>query len=154
MGMGSGRLLDESLPGRIFISYRHQETAWPAGRLYDVLVEHFPAEQVFKDVDNIDPGDDFVERITGAVASCDVLLALIGPRWLTVTDENGQRRLDKPEDWVRVEIETALKRKIRVIPILVDAARMPHANQLPPTMAPLARRNAVEINPSRSTPGG
>jgi tetratricopeptide (TPR) repeat protein len=112
-----------------------------------VLVEHFPAEQVFKDVDNIDPGDDFVERITGAVASCDVLLALIGPDWLTITDENGQRRLDKPEDYVRVEIETALKRKIRVIPILVDPARMPHANQLPPTLAPLARRNAVEINP-------
>ena len=112
-----------------------------------MLVEHFSAEQVFKDVDNIDPGDDFVERITGAVASCDVLLALIGPDWLTITDENGQRRLDKPEDYVRVEIETALKRKIRVIPILVDPARMPHANQLPPTLAPLARRNAVEINP-------
>jgi outer membrane protein assembly factor BamD (BamD/ComL family) len=146
-GLGKWSALNESLPGRIFISYRRQETAWPAGRLYDVLVEHFPAEQVFKDVDNIDPGDDFVERITGAVASCDVLLALIGPDWLTITDENGQRRLDKPEDYVRVEIETALKRKIRVIPILVDPARMPHANQLPPTMAPLARRNAVEINP-------
>jgi hypothetical protein len=146
-GLGKWSALNESLPGRIFISYRRQETAWPAGRLYDVLVEHFPAEQVFKDVDNIDPGDDFVERITGAVASCDVLLALIGPDWLTITDENGQRRLDKPEDYVRVEIETALKRKIRVIPILVDPARMPHANQLPPTLAPLARRNAVEINP-------
>ena len=146
-GLGKWSALNESLPGRIFISYRRQETAWPAGRLYDVLVEHFPAEQVFKDVDNIDPGDDFVERITAAVASCDVLLALIGPDWLTITDENGQRRLDKPEDYVRVEIETALKRKIRVIPILVDDARMPHANQLPPTMAPLVRRNAVEINP-------
>ena len=146
-GLGKSSALNESLPGRIFISYRRQETAWPAGRLYDVLVEHFSAEQVFKDVDNIDPGDDFVERITGAVASCDVLLALIGPDWLTITDENGQRRLDKPEDYVRVEIETALKRKIRVIPILVDPARMPHANQLPPTLAPLARRNAVEINP-------
>jgi outer membrane protein assembly factor BamD (BamD/ComL family) len=146
-GLGKWSALNESLPGRIFISYRRQETAWPAGRLYDVLVEQFPAEQVFKDVDNIDPGDDFVERITGAVASCDVLLALIGPDWLTITDENGQRRLDKPEDYVRIEIETALKRKIRVIPILVDPARMPHANQLPPTMAPLARRNAVEINP-------
>jgi outer membrane protein assembly factor BamD (BamD/ComL family) len=139
--------LNESLPGRIFISYRRQETAWPAGRLYDVLVEHFRAEDVFKDVDNIEPGEDFIERITAAVGSCDVLLALIGPQWLTITDENGQRRLDNPEDFVRLEIETALKRKIRVIPILVDEARIPRANELPPTLAPLVRRNAVEINP-------
>jgi trehalose/maltose transport system substrate-binding protein len=139
--------LSESLPGRIFISYRRQETAWPAGRLYDALVEHFSAKQVFKDVDNIEPGEDFVERITAAVESCDVLLALIGEHWLTITNENGQRRLDNPEDYVRLEIEAALKRKIRVIPILVDDARMPHANELPPTLAPLVRRNAVEINP-------
>jgi tetratricopeptide (TPR) repeat protein len=139
--------VNESLPGRIFISYRRQETAWPAGRLYDVLVEHFPAEQVFKDVDSIEPGDEFVERITAAVGSCDVLLALIGPQWLTMTDENGQRRLDNPEDYVRLEIETALTRKIRVIPILVDDARIPRANELPATLAPLVRRNAVEISP-------
>jgi tetratricopeptide (TPR) repeat protein len=139
--------LDESLPGRIFISYRRQETAWPAGRLYDMLVEHFPPEQVFKDVDNIEPGEDFVERITAAVESCDVLLALIGPQWLTITNRKGQRRLDDAEDYVRLEIETALTRKIRVIPILVDEAQMPGADELPPTIAPLVRRNAVEINP-------
>jgi tetratricopeptide (TPR) repeat protein len=146
-GRGKWSALNESLPGRIFISYRRQETAWPAGRLYDVLVEHFPPEQVFKDVDNIDPGDDFVERITAAVSSCDVLLALIGQQWLTITDETGQRRLDNPGDYVRLEIETALTRKIRVIPILVDDAQMPRANQLPANLAPFARRNAVEINP-------
>ena len=103
--------------------------------------------QVFKDVDNIDPGDDFVERITAAVSSCDVLLALIGQQWLTITDETGQRRLDNPGDYVRLEIEKALTRKIRVIPILVDDAQMPRANQLPANLAPFARRNAVEINP-------
>jgi multiple sugar transport system substrate-binding protein len=135
------------LPGRIFISYRRQETAWPARQLYDVLVEHFPAEQVFKDVDNIDPGDEFVERITSAVESCDVLLALIGPNWLTITNKKGQRRLDDPKDYVRLEIETALTRKIRVIPILVDDAQMPGEDELPPTVAPLVYRNAVEINP-------
>ena len=112
-----------------------------------MLVEHFPAEQVFKDVDSIEPGEDFVERITAAVASCDVLLALIGPQWLTITDENGQRRLDNPGDYVRLEIETALTRKIRVIPILVDDAQMPRVNELPATLAALVRRNAVEINP-------
>jgi hypothetical protein len=102
--LGKWSALNESLPGRIFISYRRQETAWPAGRLYDVLVEHFPAEQVFKDVDNIEPGEDFVDRITAAVGTCDVLLALIGPQWLTITDEDGQPRLDNPEDYVRPEI--------------------------------------------------
>jgi hypothetical protein len=139
--------VNKSLPGRIFLSYRRQETAWAAGRLDDALVQHFPAEQVFKDVDSIEPGEDFVERITAAVASCDVLLALIGPQWVTITDENGRRRLDDPKDWVRLEIETALTRKIRVIPILVDDARMPSATQLPITLAALVRRNAVEINP-------
>jgi hypothetical protein len=119
-GLGKWPTLNESLPGRIFISYRRQETAWPARHLYDVLVEHFPADQVFKDVDNIDPGDDFVERISAAVGCCDVLLALIGPQWLTIMNKKGQRRLDDPEDYVRLEIETALTRKIRVIPILVD----------------------------------
>jgi hypothetical protein len=138
--------VNESLPGRIFISYRRQETAWPAGRLYDVLVENFPADEVFKDVDNIDSGEDFTERITAAVGSCDVLLALIGPRWLTITDKKGQRRIDDPEDYVRLEIETALTRKIRVIPILVDEARMPGVDELPATLAPLIGRNAVEIN--------
>jgi outer membrane protein assembly factor BamD (BamD/ComL family) len=139
--------LNESLPGRIFISYRRRETAWPAGRLYDVLVEHFPPEQVFKDVDNIEPGEDFVERITAAVESCDVLLALIGPQWLTITNKQGQRRLDDPHDYVRLEIETAITRRIRVIPILVDEAQMPGADELPASLAPLARRNAVEISP-------
>src|SRR5687768_9962888 len=106
------------------------------------MVENFDRERVFKDVDSIEPGEDFVERITAAVASCDVLLALIGPQWLTITDENGQRRLDNPEDFVRLEIETALTRKIRVIPILVDEAGS-RANELPPTLAPLVRRNAA-----------
>ena len=147
MGLGKWFALSESLPGRIFISYRRQETAWPAGRLYDVLVEHFPADQVFKDIDNIDPGDDFVDRIAAAVESCDVLLALIGPQWLTITNKRGQRRLDDPEDYVRLEIETALTRKIRVIPILVDEAEMPGTDELPETLAPLVRRNAVQISP-------
>jgi tetratricopeptide (TPR) repeat protein len=139
--------LNEASPGRIFISYRRQETGWPARQLYGVLVEHFPPEQVFKDVDNIDPGDEFVKRITAAVESCDVLLALIGRQWLTITNKKGQRRLDDPEDYVRLEIEAALTRKIRVIPILVDDAQMPDADELPANLAPLVYRQAVEINP-------
>jgi TIR domain len=146
-GLWKWSALNESLLGRIFISCRRQETAWHAWRLYDVLAEHFRAEQVFKDVDNIEPGDDFVERITATVESGDVLLALIGPQWLTITNDRGLRRLDDPEDYVRLEIETALTREIPVIPILVDEAKMPGADELPATLAALVDRPAVEINP-------
>ena len=113
--------------GRIFISYRRQETAYPAGWLYDRLAGRFGRGQVFKDVDSIQLGDDFVEVITRAVGSCDVLLALIGERWLTISDEHGGHCLDDPNDFVRLEIEAALTRKVRVIPILVDGrgCRMP-----------------------------
>ena len=117
--------MNESLPGRIFISYRRDETAYAAGWLYDRLAEHYGGGQVFKDVDSIELGDDFVEVINGAVGSCDVLLALVGDEWLTITDAGGRRRLDDPHDFVRLEIEAALARNVRVIPILVDGARMP-----------------------------
>jgi glycerophosphoryl diester phosphodiesterase len=134
--------------GRVFISYRRQETAWPARQLYDLLVAELGADRVFKDVDNIEPGDDFVERIQWAVGSCQVLLALIGPQWLTVTDATGGRRLDDPTDFVRLEVETALNRDdVRVIPILVDNAKMPTPQELPTGLAALTRRQAVEINP-------
>jgi TIR domain len=135
--------------GRIFISYRRDETAYPAGWLYDRLAQHFGAGQIFKDVDSIELGDDFVQVITRAVGSCDVLLALIGDQWLTITDAQGRRRLDDPEDFVRLEIEAALTRNVRIIPILVDGARMPRADELPADLASLARRQALELSPSR-----
>lgn len=133
--------------GKIFISYRRQETAWPARQLYEVLVGRFGAESVFKDVDDIEPGDDFIDKITEAVAACDVLVAMIGNQWLTMTDDQGRRRLDNPEDFVRLEIKVALSRGVRVVPILVDGARMPAPAQLPEDLVPLTRRQAVEINP-------
>jgi WD40 repeat protein len=139
----------QAATGRIFISYRREETAYPAGWLFDRLVEHFGQGQVFKDVDSIQLGDDFVEVITAAVARCDVLLALIGDQWLTITGEDGRRRLDDPDDFVRLEIEAALTRNIRVIPVLVDGARMPRAGELPPSLAKLVRRQALELSPSR-----
>jgi hypothetical protein len=135
--------------GRIFISYRREETAYPAGWLYDRLADRFGGGQVFKDVDSIQLGDDFVEVIARAVGSCDVLLALIGDAWLTVTDEHGRRRLDDPDDFVRLEIEAALTRKVRVIPILVDGAGMPRADELPDSLVKLVRRQALELSPSR-----
>jgi hypothetical protein len=136
-------------PGRIFISYRREETAYPAGWLFDRLAKHFGGRQVFKDVDSIDLGDDFVEVISGAVGSCDALLALIGDQWLTITDAHGRRRLDNPDDFVRLEIEAALTRGVRVIPILIDGARMPRADELPDSMATLVRRQALELSPNR-----
>jgi hypothetical protein len=135
--------------GRIFISYRREETAYPAGWLFDRLAEHFGGAQIFKDVDSIELGDDFVEMITRAVGSCDVLLALIGDRWLTVTDKQGRRRLDDPNDFVRLEIEAALKRNVRIIPIMVEGAAMPLADELPAAIAGLARRQALELSPNR-----
>jgi TIR domain len=135
--------------GRIFISYRRQDTAYPAGWLYDRLTDRFADGQVFKDIDSIKLGDDFAEVITAAVGSCDVLLALIGNDWLTITDEDGRRRLDDPADFVRLEIEAALARNVRVIPILVEGARMPRAVELPASLAGLVRRQALELSPSR-----
>ena len=136
-------------PGRIFMSYRREDTAFPAGWLYDRLASHFGRDQVFKDVDSIELGDDFVDVITAAVGSCDVLLALIGDRWLAITDSGGQRRLDNPDDFVRLEIEAALTRNVRVIPILVEGARMPGAKELPESLAKLTRRQALELSPNR-----
>jgi TIR domain-containing protein len=135
--------------GGIFVSYRREDTAYPAGWLFDRLADRFGRDRVFKDVDSIEPGDDFVEVITTAVGSCAVLLVLIGDRWLTAADQEGRRRLDNPADFVRLEIETALTRKVRVIPILIDGARLPRAEELPASMAGLVRRQTLELNPSR-----
>jgi len=135
--------------GRIFVSYRREDTAYPAGWLFDRLAGHFGEGQVFKDVNSIELGDDFTEVIAAAVRSCDVLLALIGGQWLTAADEEGKLRLDNPEDLVRLEIEAALTRNVRVIPILVEGARMPRASQLPASLAKLVRRNALELSSSR-----
>ena len=135
--------------GRIFISYYREDTAYPAGWLYDQLAGHFARSQVFKDPDpSIELGDDFVEAITTAVGSCDVLLALIGDRWLTVTGQDGRRCLDNPDNFVRVAIEAALARDVRVIPILVEGARMPRADELPASLSKLARRQALVLSPS------
>jgi len=134
---------------RIFLSYRHEETDWQASWLAEMLGDHFGEGVVFKDVDSIQPGDDFVQVITDAVGSCEVLLVLIGNRWLTITDQNERRRLDDPQDFVRLEIEAALKRNVRVVPILVQGAHMPHADDLPDSLAMLARRQAIELSPRR-----
>lgn len=135
--------------GTVFINYRRDDTRWPAKTIYEELTRRIGPERVFKDVDNIELGENFVERITAAVSRCDVMLSLIGEDWLNSTDGMGRRRLDNPRDFVRLEIETALQRGVRVIPILVDGAEMPPADSLPESLRPLTERQAVSISPER-----
>jgi hypothetical protein len=137
------------MTGQIFISYRRDDAAPWARLFYTSLFNHFPQSLIFMDVDTIKPGADFVEAIETSVGSCDVLIAVIGRSWLTSSDEEGSRRLDNPDDLVRLEIATALKRGIRVIPVLVEGAFMPRSDQLPDDLKALVRRNALEVSHNR-----
>src|SRR6516225_3972439 len=134
------------MSGQIFISYRREESRWSARSLHDRLCRDFDPNQIFIDIDAIALGEDFVKAIETTVAKCDVLIAVIGINWLNSKDDHGDRRLDNPEDFVRMEIGTALRRDIRVIPVLVDGALMPRSTELPDNLKPLVRRNALRIS--------
>jgi beta-lactam-binding protein with PASTA domain len=131
----------------IFISYRREDAAGHAGRLFDGLRARF--DQVFLDVSGIDAGVDFVEAISDAVGGCDLLLVVMGRQWLPSTDARGRRRIDDPSDFVHIEVKAALERGIRVIPVLVEGALMPSADELPQPLQPLARRQAFELRDTR-----
>jgi len=133
----------------IFISYRREDSIAYAGRLFDRLADRFGEERIFMDIDTMKVGLDFVEQIENAVQSCDVLIAVIGKNWVTIQDGEGNRRLDNPEDFVRVEIQAALERNIPVVPLLVGGAGMPKAKDLPPTIAKLSRRHAMKMSDER-----
>jgi len=133
----------------IFISYRREDSEGHAGRLSEDLVERFGKAAVFMDVTDIEPGRDFRRVIEQQVASCGVLLAVIGKEWLTATDAQGRRRLDDPSDFVRLETASALRRDIPVVPVLVHGASMPRAEQLPDDLKDLAFRNSVELTHAR-----
>ena len=137
------------MDGQIFISYRRDDSQAWAGRIYDRLSSHLASNHIFMDVDKIDPGVDFIDAIEESIGSCDALIAVIGRRWLISDDEEGRRRVDNPEDFVRIEIATALERGVRVIPVLVDGALMPRSGDLPDELKRLARRQAVEIRHDR-----
>jgi formylglycine-generating enzyme required for sulfatase activity len=134
--------------GKIFISHRRGDDQALAGRLYDHLTDAFGRELLLVDVDSIAPGLDFVRELEEQVAQSDVVLAVIGKGWLEARDAIG-RRLDNPEDLVRIEIATALRQDKRVIPVLVGEARMPRADELPEAIRPLARRNAARLTNER-----
>ena len=133
----------------IFISYRRDDTEGQAGRLFQDLSATFGSETVFMDVSGIEPGIDFRRAIEKQTESCGVLLALIGRNWLTITNPDGKRRLDDSNDVVRFETASALRRDIPVIPVLLQGARMPRAEDLPDDLKDLAFRNSVEITHAR-----
>ncbi len=134
----------------IFISYRRQDSQSAAGRLADHLREAMTGVPIFRDVETIEPGINFVDAIDHALQSCGVLLAVIGPRWSSATDAAGKRRLDNPDDYTRLEIATALKRSgVRVIPVLVEDAKMPVKEELPDDLKLLSERNAIELSDKR-----
>ena len=137
------------MPGKIFISYRRRDDPGGAGRLFDALNEAFEPDRLFLDVDSIEPGQDFVEVIEDRVAKSAILLAVIGQHWIDATDDRGNRRLDNAQDYVRIEIESALKQKTRVIPVLIGDAKMPGADALPESIRKLARHNAVVLRYER-----
>ncbi len=115
------------------------------GRIYDCLVTKFGRERVFKDVDNIPFGSEFSEYIEQAVNRCQVLLVVIGRTWTTATETDSSRRLDNPNDFVRIEIESALKLGVPVIPLLMEGVSMPEQNQLPESLQPIIKRNGLSI---------
>jgi eukaryotic-like serine/threonine-protein kinase len=136
----------EKLPG-IFISYRRSDTPDAVGRIYDRLITEFGKSQVFKDVDSIPIGQDFRSHLNDIVGSCAVVLAIIGPRWTDIRSETGQRRLDDPDDFVRIELEAALTRSVPVVPVMVGHAVMPATGQLPASLNTLAFRQSIDVRP-------
>jgi PDZ domain-containing protein/TIR domain-containing protein len=138
-----------SVAPSVFISYRREDCPGHAGRLFDHLRARFGGASLFMDVTDIEAGVDFTDVLQRAVGSCDVLLAVVGREWLTCTDRNGRRRLDNPQDFIRLEIGIALARNVRVIPVLVEGAAMPTASELPSDLEGLAKRQAVELRDAR-----
>jgi hypothetical protein len=130
---------------RIFISYRRSDTQMAAGRLHDSLVGRFGGPSVFRDKEAIRPGYDWIDEIQNALAGDVVVVALLGPQWADSRDAEGRRRLDDPEDSNRVELETALTKRVPVIPVLVEGANVPGADTLPSSLRALTRRNAVRL---------
>ena len=132
----------------IGISYRRDDAAAYAGRVYDRLCQQFGFDRVFMDVDAILPGEDFVHAIRRRIDEAAAWLVLIGPNWAYSTNSQGERRLDDPDDFVRIELAAALERAIPVIPVLVAGAAMPRGEELPPELQGLVRRQAITLDHS------
>jgi len=134
-----------TMTDKVFINYRREDSIEATGRLRDRLAQTFGHKNIFMDVDDIPAGVDFAKYLGDQVAASRVFLAIIGPTWLDAKDDSGGRRIDDPHDFVAIEITAALARNIRVIPVLVEGARMPKAGELPDPLKALARRQAIDV---------
>lgn len=146
---GFSKEVKQNRKKNIFVNYRVHDTAGETGRLVDRLKQHFSEDQIFMDIDKIEPGLDFTKAISKSLESCDVMLAIIGPHWLGINPSDNTSRIKNPNDWVKTEISTALQRDIRVIPVLVDGGDLPGADELPPELQPLLLRQSYEISNKR-----
>jgi len=134
---------------KIFISYRRDDAPGWARHLFGDVKSEFGLDNVFIDVEALRPGDDFVDAIKERLSVCDVMLVVVGRRWLTSTDDTGRRRLDDSADVHRIELETAIAHNLRIIPVLVERATMPKAEELPEPLRAITRRNAAELRDNR-----
>jgi hypothetical protein len=132
---------------RLFISYRRADSQEVTGRIYDRLIKRFSAQSVFRDIDSIPLGLPFPEVLNQALKQTDLVLVVIGSAWLTVRDQGGRRRIDDPDDFVRLEVETALRLDIPVVPVLVSNASLPRPEELPQALVDLTSRNGIQARP-------
>jgi hypothetical protein len=130
---------------QVFISYRREDSEGITGRIYDRLVQQYGKEAIFKDVDSIPLGINFRQHLDSAVSECEIVLVIIGNAWLGATDESGKHRIDSPRDFVRIEVESALRRNIPIIPLFVQNAKMPSEETLPDSLKELVFRNGMTI---------
>jgi hypothetical protein len=135
--------------GRLFISYRRSDARGTAGRLSDTLGTYFGDNRVFRDIENIEGGEDFGNVIEESLQHADAVIVLIGPQWISIRAEDGTRRLVDPKDWVAQEIASAIQLKKPIFPVLVDGASMPRAEELPEKLKPLVRYNAIAVSDDR-----
>lgn len=146
---GFSKVINQTRKQNIFINYRVHDTAGETGRLVDRLKQRFNDDQIFMDIDKIEPGLDFTKAISKSLESCDIMLAIIGPHWLGVNATDHTSRIKNPNDWVKTEISTALQRDIRVVPVLVDGGQLPETDDLPAELQPLLLRQSFEISNKR-----
>lgn len=130
---------------QIFISYRRADSQDITGRIHDRLADEFGEDNIFFDISDIKPGDEFPEHIKIAAENCKIMLVIIRDDWIDIKDEYGKQRLDDPEDWVRREVQIGLSKKKKIIPILINDTQMPRKSQLPRTLRSLARNHAARV---------
>jgi len=138
--------LEKKKIGKIFISYRRSDTQGYARRLSDSLETYFGGNRVFRDIKDIKGGSEYAKDIEEQMSSADAVIVLIGPNWLSVSYEEGKRRIDDSDDWVVQEIITAIELGIRVFPVLIDGTVLPRKNELPPNLVPILNFNAITIS--------